>query len=74
MSSTTIDTTGYSCPQPMLMVKNVLQKTEESTITAIADCEASKENISRLAKKMGWTVEIEETEKSIFVMELKKQS
>ena len=71
--SSIIDTTGYSCPQPMLMVKNILLKTEDDAVTVIADCEASRENISRLAKKMGWTVTVEETEKGLFSMGLKKQ-
>ena len=57
--TTTIDTTGFSCPQPMLMAKEMMTKQTAGSITVLADCDASRENITRMAKQLGWSVTVE---------------
>ena len=68
-----LDTTGLSCPQPMLLVKTFLEATDADTVTVLADCEASRENISRLARSMQWQVTVDATGKHLFTLHLERQ-
>ncbi len=49
-----IDTRGFSCPEPVLMVHPYLKGTEP--LHVLVDAEASKENITRAAENKGWQV------------------
>ncbi len=42
------------------MVKRQIEAQGSGTVIAIADAEAARENIKRLALSKGWTVQIEE--------------
>ena len=64
----TIDTTGLSCPQPMLMVKKALEKMQTGTLTVLADAEASRENITRAASVLGWQKSGETLDNGIYTM------
>ena len=68
----TIDTTGLSCPQPMLLVKETLEKQKSGVVTVLSDAEASRENISRMAKQLGWAVSITVTEPGLFTLTIQK--
>ncbi len=46
MSKKTVDTTGFSCPQPLMMVKQALES-EKEEFSAIIDTEVARENITR---------------------------
>ena len=65
---TTIDTTGFSCPQPMLMVKKAMDTMKTGTLTALADAEASRENITRAASALGWQKTSETVDNGIYTM------
>lgn len=71
---TRVDTTGLSCPQPMLMVKKAMEQLKNGSITVLADAEASRENISRAAKSMGWEKTLEQLDNGIFTMVFSKQA
>lgn len=58
--SNTVDCRGLGCPEPMLMVKRQIEAQGDGTIIAIADNEAARENIKRLAVNKGWTVDVKE--------------
>lgn len=49
-----IDARGLSCPQPMLLAKEAIEAGDADKIEVTVDCEASIENISRLAVKKNW--------------------
>ncbi len=65
-----IDTSGFSCPQPLLMVNSYLVEKSLPSFTVLVDNEASKENITRAAKKQGWKVEIHEENENQHKLEI----
>jgi TusA-related sulfurtransferase len=56
-----IDTSGMSCPQPVLMTKNALEQNQEG-IEIIADNNTAKNNIKRFCTSRGFKVDIESLE------------
>ncbi len=52
----TIDATGLSCPQPVLLVLQCIRKENPNDLCVIVDNEASHENVSRAAEHNGYTV------------------
>lgn len=54
--SKTIDATGLSCPQPVLMTMDAIKSGTENKIHIIVDNQASKENVVRAAENKNWTV------------------
>ncbi|MGI6405436.1 MAG: sulfurtransferase-like selenium metabolism protein YedF [Syntrophaceticus sp.] len=55
-----IDARGLSCPQPVVLTKKGLE--ESGHITTIVDNSAAVENVTKLAKNKGCTVQMEEKE------------
>lgn len=55
--STTIDTRGFSCPQPVLMFLNAAKADEHGPFSVLVDNDASLENVSRAARNRGFSVE-----------------
>jgi tRNA 2-thiouridine synthesizing protein A len=55
----TIDARGFSCPQPALMTRQALQKAKQGTIEVLIDTTTALENITRLAKNLGWKLTVE---------------
>lgn len=53
-----IDTCGTSCPQPVLMTKNALEKSP-GLIEVIVDNNTSKTNVKKFLISKGYSVEIE---------------
>ncbi len=50
----TVDARGLSCPQPVLVTVNALASMRSGSLEVLVDTEASKENVIRAAKSMGW--------------------
>ena len=65
-----IDTRGFSCPQPVLMVYPHLSGFDP--IDVLVDNAASRENVSRAARHNGWAVEEKEEEDGIVRLELRR--
>jgi tRNA 2-thiouridine synthesizing protein A len=73
MSDTkTIDARGLSCPQPALLARQALQKAGKGTIEVLVDTTTALENVTRLAKNTGWTVNIEKQPQETYRLVLKK--
>ena len=53
---TTVDARGLSCPQPVLMTMNEINKVNKGKLFVLVDTDASKENVSRAAESQGWLV------------------
>ncbi len=51
-----VDTRGLSCPQPVLLFHEAAKADSESPMDILVDNEASLENVTRAARKMGWQV------------------
>ncbi len=58
----TLDTCGLSCPQPVLMLLQLLKKEQPQSLLVIVDNEASLENVTRAAQNNGYTVSKKEVD------------
>ncbi|SDM46506.1 sulfurtransferase TusA family protein [Halarsenatibacter silvermanii] len=58
MSHKTVDTSGLSCPQPLMMVKEALEESKDE-FEAIIDTEVARENITRFLENEDVDFEIE---------------
>ena len=54
---TTVDARGYSCPEPVIMLKKAML-TKEAEYTIMVDNTASRENVTRFAQSSGYTVSV----------------
>jgi TusA-related sulfurtransferase len=51
-----VDARGFSCPQPVIMTINEINKVKNGTIKILVDTDTAKENVSRASKAQGWEV------------------
>ena len=68
-----IDTCGFSCPMPVLLVQKALKQNAPDTLEVLADSRVAVENITRLANSQGYQV-TEIPEGINFKLTLKKSS
>ena len=54
--ATTVDARGLACPQPVIQTRKAMQQAEQ--IVTLVDSETSMTNVSRMAKKEGWQVNV----------------
>lgn len=54
-----IDARGLTCPKPIILAEEALNKMEEGTLLLIVDNEGSKENLKRYAERFGYYYETE---------------
>ena len=50
-----LDTSGFSCPEPVIMTKKAL-KDRPASLDVIVDNVASRENVTRYAETVGYNV------------------
>jgi len=55
--SITVDVRGLSCPQPVILVQKAIEK-GKFPLEVLADSVTSRENVRRIAEKLGCKVEI----------------
>lgn len=67
-----IDTRGLSCPQPLVLVHQMLAESKDAPLDVLVDNEASLENVTRAAEKRGWTVTVSAEAEGVFRLELRK--
>jgi selenium metabolism protein YedF len=60
-----LDARGWPCPKPVIETKKALQT--ENILTVIVDNRAARENVSRLASKSGYSVQVEEKDDDIYL-------
>jgi len=60
-----IDCRGLACPQPVIRTKKAM--TESGSVTTIVDNDTAKMNVSRMAGKEGYAVEVEEKDDGIYL-------
>ncbi|MGN9163972.1 sulfurtransferase TusA family protein [Tissierellaceae bacterium HCP3S3_D8] len=65
-----IDTCGMSCPQPVLMTKNALDR-DPNGVDIIVDNNTAKGNIERFLKNSGYSISVKE-EGDTFIIEARK--
>jgi len=55
-----VDARGLSCPQPAMLARQALMKLSKGAIEVIVDNGTARENVSRIAKNLGWEINIDE--------------
>lgn len=71
--ATIIDTSGLSCPQPVLMFLEEAKKDPNGEFDVIVDNDASMENVTRAARNHGFSVEPEKSENDTVRLHIRKQ-
>ncbi len=67
----TIDARGLSCPQPVIMTRDVIKDQKSGRVTVLVDTMTQVYNVSRSAEKLGWKAAHEEKDDQ-FVITLEK--
>ncbi len=57
-----VDVRGFSCPIPVVRTKKAIEEHAEEPITVLVESAVSKENVSRLAESVRYSVTVEEVE------------
>lgn len=60
-----VDCRGLACPQPVIETRKAMTAAEE--ITTIVDNDTARMNVSRMASKEGYVVEVEERDDGIYL-------
>lgn len=68
----TVNASGLSCPQPVLMTKKALSGLTSGKVEVLVDTATSRNNVSRFAENKGWNVEVEELENGGYKVILEK--
>lgn len=56
-----VDARGLSCPLPVVRTKEAVEKNPGAEIFVLVDNPAAKDNVTRMAEKMGRQVSVEST-------------
>ena len=56
----TVNASGLSCPQPVMLTKKALSENSSGRIEVLVDTATSRNNVSRYAGNKGWKVSTEE--------------
>ena len=56
----TVDARGFSCPQPVIMSQKAISEAK-FPVEVMVDTVTSRENVRRMAERLGCRVEIEQT-------------
>ncbi|HZK43993.1 MAG TPA: sulfurtransferase-like selenium metabolism protein YedF [Syntrophomonadaceae bacterium] len=62
-----IDARNLSCPQPVILTKQAMEKQPNINLITIVSEQVAKENVSKLAASQGYTVDIEEKDEGIYL-------
>jgi tRNA 2-thiouridine synthesizing protein A len=57
-----VDVRGFVCPIPVLRTQETIKKNSEEDLVVIVDNAGAKENVIRLAKSKGYSIEVKEVE------------
>jgi tRNA 2-thiouridine synthesizing protein A len=55
-----VDARGLSCPQPVMQTRQAINELTKGTVEVLVDSGTARDNVSRLGKKSGWAVTVEE--------------
>jgi len=55
-----VDAQGKACPQPVIMTKKALDSIQSGRVITLVDNEIASQNVSKLAKSMGFSYTLEE--------------
>ena len=55
----TVDARGLSCPQPVIATRQAIGACGNGRVQVLVDTGTQRDNVSRLARREGWSVSIE---------------
>jgi tRNA 2-thiouridine synthesizing protein A len=58
--SAMLDVRGLSCPQPVIETQKKMAQMAGGILEVYVDTGTARDNVSRMAKKKGWSVEVNE--------------
>ncbi len=61
-----LDAKGLFCPEPLMMASDAIKKNPGERIVIEVDQGSAKENISRLARKKGLALNVEDLDDGVF--------
>lgn len=64
----TVDARGIACPQPVLMTKEALKDLTEGTVKVIVDNDTAVQNVTKMAKHLGYEPQSEKTAENEFTI------
>ncbi|MBQ9574038.1 MAG: sulfurtransferase TusA family protein [Synergistaceae bacterium] len=68
----TVNASGLSCPQPVMLTKKALSGLESGCVEVLVDTATSRNNVSRFAGNKGWNVDVEERDEGGYKLILTK--
>ena len=66
-----LDARGLSCPQPVILTRDALQRSKGGEVIVIVDTMTQVHNCTRAAEKLGWQASFEE-KNDVFELTLRK--
>ncbi len=67
----TVDARGKSCPEPVVLTRKALDSYPGQEVEVIIDSPVARENVTRMARKQGNKVEVEEREGEFYLKIIK---
>lgn len=67
-----VDARGQACPKPVIMTKKELDRIENGIVTTIVDNEVARDNISKLAVSLGYSLIIDKGQENEFYLHINK--
>ena len=67
-----VDARGLACPQPVILTRNALK--EHDDVLTIVDNDTSRHNVTKMAEKQGYSVQMEQKEDGIYLRMTKAQA
>lgn len=67
-----VNAKGQACPKPVIMTKKELDNIAEGVITTIVDNEVAKENVSKLAKSLGYDYKVDKKSDNEYYVHITK--
>jgi selenium metabolism protein YedF len=61
----TLDCRGQQCPQPVIQTRKLMLAQPVSVLKILVDDDVSRDNVARLAKSLGYTANVNQTETAI---------
>lgn len=55
-----VDARGLSCPEPTMMARQALAALGGGRVEVLVDSGTSRDNVSRVAERLGWRVAVED--------------
>jgi selenium metabolism protein YedF len=55
-----VDVRGLACPQPVILTRQALERSQQDRITAVVDNETARDNIVKMARSLSCGVEVDQ--------------